>query len=56
MLTPRDVATRYNVSETTIRRLVREGKFPEPISIGRQLRWKPEDLERHDCESRGGGR
>ena len=45
LLTIRDVARRLNLSVSTVRRLVREGKFPPPLRIGNSHRWRPEVVE-----------
>ncbi|OUD08924.1 hypothetical protein BVC71_09395 [Marivivens niveibacter] len=42
------VAKRYSVSEDSIRRLVREKKFPPGYKIGGSTRWKIADLDEFD--------
>jgi len=43
LLTSRDVARRLSISVRTLFRLVRAGKFPDPIRYNRRLiRWKSE--------------
>lgn len=44
--TIKQVSHRLQVSDRTIRNWVKDGKFPLPIKVGRQLRWHPEDIER----------
>ena len=42
----RDVMDALGVSRVTLWRLVKAGKFPQPIRIGsRILRWRVEDVE-----------
>jgi excisionase family DNA binding protein len=41
LLTPQQVASRLSVSVRTLGRMVKDGKFPEPIRWNRQfVRWK----------------
>ena len=43
LLTSREVARRLSISVRTLFRLVRAGKFPEPVRYNRRLvRWKSE--------------
>lgn len=43
------VAARYSVSDTEIRRQVRQGRFPKPVLMGERLaRWSDSMLEAHD--------
>jgi predicted DNA-binding transcriptional regulator AlpA len=45
MLTIRQVAVRYNVSVLTIRRWWSAGLIPQPVRIGKSLRWIESKLE-----------
>jgi predicted DNA-binding transcriptional regulator AlpA len=45
MLTIDEVSTMFKVDVRTIRRRVTTGDFPEPVRIGRSVRWKRSDLE-----------
>ncbi len=49
LLTMDDVCERLRVSPRTIRRWLREGKFPQPIRLGdapnSPLRWPEEDIQ-----------
>lgn len=43
------VAERYSVSDTEIRRQVRQGRFPKPVLMGERLaRWSDAMLDAHD--------
>ena len=45
LLTRREVESRFGLSRTTIYRLMREGRFPEPIRIGdRAVRWREAEI------------
>ena len=39
LFTIRDVAGVLNVSTRGLRKLVADGRFPQPIRVGRLLRW-----------------
>lgn len=42
----KDLAKRLGIGESTIWRWVSEGRFPEPIRLGRRITvWKREDIE-----------
>lgn len=45
LLTLFEVADHYQVSPSTIQRLVRAGRLPPPLRVGRGLRFRPTDLE-----------
>lgn len=45
LLTLKQVASRLGVSEKTVRRLVRSGRFPEAVMMGGSPRWHPEDVQ-----------
>jgi excisionase family DNA binding protein len=48
LLTSREVANLMAVSVRTLFRLVRAGRFPEPIRYNRRLvRWKHEDVTQY---------
>ena len=42
------VASMFGVSTRTIRRLWSKGELPEPMRIGRSVRWRKLDIENHD--------
>lgn len=42
----KEVAERFGVSATTVKRLAQDGKIPPPAKIGRALCWDLEELER----------
>jgi predicted DNA-binding transcriptional regulator AlpA len=42
-----DVAAATRQSHWTIRRWVREGKFPKPRRVGRKLLWPANEVEQH---------
>ena len=39
-----EVAAFLNISAATIRRLAERGAMPQPVRLGRAVRWKREDL------------
>lgn len=41
----RDLGEVLKLSVTTIRKLVREGKLPEPMRVGGSIRWNVADIE-----------
>ena len=45
VLTISDVAATLKVSTKTIRRWWYSGEIPQPIKIGRSLRWRQSDIE-----------
>ena len=45
MLTLKDIAVRFAVTEKTIRRMVRDEEFPPPIWVGKQMRWPEETVD-----------
>lgn len=47
----KQVASMFGVSTRTIRRLWSSGGLPEPIRIGRAVRWRKLDLENHNYGS-----
>lgn len=45
-LSDTEIATRLGVHRTTVRRWVREGRFPKPVKLGPNCtRWKLTDIE-----------
>jgi len=51
LLTSQQVARRLSLSVRTLWRLVRAGKFPQPIRYNRKLvRWKNADVVRYVTE------
>ncbi len=44
-LSLKEVASRLTVSERTVQRLVKLGKFPPPVYFGAHPRWFPKDVE-----------
>jgi len=46
LLTLEEVAEFLRVKPPTIRRWVREKRFPEPLRVGLKLLWKPASIER----------
>lgn len=51
LLTPKEVAERLAVSETTVHRLVARGELPA-IRVGRQWRFAPADVESYLARTR----
>ena len=45
MLTTRQLCERYQVSRTTLARWRESHAFPEPLRVGRTLRFAPEAVE-----------
>lgn len=45
------LAARLNVSARTVRRLDATGKIPQPIRIGRALRWHPDEIAAWEKEN-----
>jgi excisionase family DNA binding protein len=44
LLTVRDVASAYQLAESTVRRLAHEGKLPA-VKVGGSVRFSPRDLD-----------
>jgi predicted DNA-binding transcriptional regulator AlpA len=44
MLGVTDLAELLSLSEHTLRYLVKTGKVPAPIKIGKHLRWRPDQI------------
>ena len=45
LMTVNDIAALAQISTETIRRWVRQGRFPKPRKIGRASRWPREQVE-----------
>ncbi len=49
-LTASEVAERYNISRSTVGRLVKSKAIPQPIKLSsRTIRWNSDELDRHDA-------
>ena len=46
LLSYKDVGARLGFSRTAVFELVRSGKFPTPLRIGRARRWRESDVDR----------
>lgn len=53
-LRPVRVAQRYDISVRTLRRMRAEGRGPKFSFIGRQVRYRADDLDEWVRENRGG--
>lgn len=47
LLTVKQVARRFAVSTATVWRLAKTHDIPQPIRIGRSVRWRASDLDNH---------
>jgi len=54
LLTASELAGLLRVDERTLRQLRGQGGFPEPIQVGRRLRWRAADIERWVAQGGGG--
>lgn len=45
-VTAREIADSFRVSDSTVKRWVKEGKLPPPVQVGRKLLWRPEVIAR----------
>jgi excisionase family DNA binding protein len=54
LMSVRQIATKFGVTERTIWRLVSAGELPKPFEIGRVRRWDPADID--DYLHRNGGK
>ena len=45
LLNVHEVAEWLGVSDPTVRRLVAKGELPQPIRLGRLVRWRAKDIE-----------
>jgi excisionase family DNA binding protein len=55
LLTVRDVAAMLSVSTRQVWKLTASGKLPEPVRLGRSVRWRESDLAefiRQGCPGR----
>lgn len=41
----KDVIAVTKVCRSTLWKMVKDGRFPKPIKLGRDLRWKPETVQ-----------
>lgn len=56
LLRPEIVAERLDCDPATVRRMVKEGRFPPPLHIGKMPRWRERDVNAWIAEaSRRGG-
>lgn len=46
LLAMKDVATKLDLSKSTIYGLVRDNQFPAPVRIGAAVRWRESDVDR----------
>ena len=47
LFTVQEVAKRFSVSVATVWRLSKSGDIPQPVRIGRSVRWRASDLNDH---------
>ena len=47
LLTVKQVAQRATISVATVCRLTKSGDLPQPVRIGRSVRWRESDLQKH---------
>lgn len=47
LLTVKQVAQRVAISVASVWRLSKSGDLPQPVRIGRSVRWRAGDLQRH---------
>lgn len=52
-LTAKDIAKRYQISLWTVYALVRNGKIPCGLRVGRSLRWPLEQIEEFEKQKLG---
>lgn len=45
LLTIKEASESVSMSEAKIRRMVADGRFPRPVAIGGNVRWRGTDLE-----------
>lgn len=45
LLSLKEVASRLKVSEKTIRRMIKDGRFPDPVRIGTSPLWHAKDCD-----------
>ena len=46
LLTTKEVARLFKMSERHVQNLVGKGEFPKPIKLGRSVRFKPSDIQK----------
>ena len=51
-LTCRDLMNRYKLSRPAIRSLVSRGILPQPLKIGKSLRWNIEEIKEYEEKAR----
>lgn len=56
LLDVQQVAARYGVHRTTVWRWRERGALPPPVTIGRVVRWRPDDLDEFERENAREGR
>ncbi|MEX3316659.1 MULTISPECIES: AlpA family transcriptional regulator [unclassified Sulfitobacter] len=47
LLTVKQVAQRTAISVPSVWRLSKSGDLPQPVRIGRSVRWRASDLQKH---------
>ena len=47
LLTVKQVAERAAISVASVWRLTKTGDLPQPVRIGRSVRWRESDLRKH---------
>ena len=50
LLTYDDVAHMLGVEKATVRKMVKTGEFPEPIKIGKLIRWRADRVKEYLLE------
>lgn len=46
LLTTKEVARLFKMSERHVQNLVKKDEFPKPIKLGRSVRFKPSDIQK----------
>ncbi len=46
LLTVRDVADKWKISTRHVWKLVSSGRLPQPVRLGRSVRWRESDIEK----------
>ena len=46
-LTVRDITASLNIARTTLYHMIKRGEFPQPIRIGKALRWEADTIEKY---------
>jgi len=55
LLSAEDLADRFGVAPSTIRRQTAAGKFPQPVRVGRRILWRSDEVRawiREGCPPR----